>query len=41
MKIFKQMEMETLKKTQRKVTLEVDNLEEISGVANAIITNRI
>jgi hypothetical protein len=35
------MEIETIKKSQRKTTLEIENLRKRSGVINASITNRI
>ena len=35
------MEIETIKKSQRETTLEIENLEKRSGVINANITNRI
>ena len=35
------MEIETKRKSQRKTTLEIENLEKRSGVINANITNRI
>jgi hypothetical protein len=35
------MEIETIKKSQRKATLEVENLGKRSGVIHASITNRI
>ena len=35
------MEIETLKKSQRKTTLEIENLGKISGVIGINITNRI
>jgi len=35
------MEIETLKKIQRKKTLEIENLGKRSGVIDASITNRI
>jgi len=35
------MEIETMKKTQRETTLEIENLEKRSGVIDASITNRI
>jgi hypothetical protein len=35
------MEIETIKKSQRETTLEIENLGKRSGVINASITNRI
>ena len=35
------MEIETVKKSQRETTLEMENLGKISGVIDASITNRI
>jgi prefoldin subunit 5 len=35
------MEIETIKKSQRETTLEIENLGERSGVIDASITNRI
>jgi type IV secretory pathway VirB4 component len=35
------MEVETIKKSQRETTLEIENLGKRSGVINASITNRI
>jgi methyl-accepting chemotaxis protein len=35
------MELETIKKLKRKITLEIENLAKRSGVINASITNRI
>ena len=35
------MEIETIKKSQRETTLEVENLGNRSGVIDASITNRI
>jgi hypothetical protein len=35
------MEIDTLKKSQRKTTLEIENLGKRSGVTDANITNRI
>ena len=35
------MEVETIKKSQRETTLEIENLGKISGVIDASITNRI
>jgi hypothetical protein len=35
------MEIETIKKSQRKTTLEIENLGKRSGVIDASITNRI
>jgi hypothetical protein len=35
------MEIETIKKSQREATLEMENLEKRSGVTDASITNRI
>ena len=35
------MEVETIKKTQRKTTLEIENLGNESGTIDAIISNRI
>ena len=35
------MEMETIKKSQREITLEIENLGKRSGVIDASITNRI
>ena len=34
-------EIETMKKSQREATLEMENLEKRSGVTDASITNRI
>jgi prefoldin subunit 5 len=34
------MEIETIKKSQRKTTLEIENLGKKSGVIDASITNR-
>ena len=35
------VEIETIKKSERETTLEIDNLRKKSGVINASITNRI
>jgi hypothetical protein len=35
------MEVETIKKSQRETTLEIENLEKKSGAIDASITNRI
>jgi prefoldin subunit 5 len=35
------MEIETIKKSQRETTLELENLRKRSGVIDASITNRI
>jgi cell fate (sporulation/competence/biofilm development) regulator YmcA (YheA/YmcA/DUF963 family) len=35
------MEIETIKKSQRETTLEIENLEKRSGVIDASTTNRI
>jgi prefoldin subunit 5 len=35
------MEMETIKKSQREITLEIENLGKRSGIIDASITNRI
>ena len=35
------LEIETIKKTQREATLEMDNLGKRSGATDASITNRI
>jgi hypothetical protein len=35
------MEIETIKKTQKEATLEMNNLGKRSGAMDAIITNRI
>ena len=35
------MEIETIKKSQRETTLEIENLGKRSGVTDASITNRI
>jgi hypothetical protein len=35
------MEMETIKKSQRETTLEIEKLGKRSGVTDASITNRI
>ena len=35
------MEVETIQKSQREKTLEIENLGKISGVINARITNRM
>jgi predicted nucleic acid-binding Zn-ribbon protein len=35
------MEVETIKKSQRETTLEIENLEKRSGAIDASITNRI
>jgi predicted nucleic acid-binding Zn-ribbon protein len=35
------MEVETIKKSQRETTMEIENLRKRSGVINASITNRI
>ena len=35
------MEVETIKKTYRETTLEIENLGKKSGAIDAIITNRI
>jgi predicted nucleic acid-binding Zn-ribbon protein len=35
------MEIETIKKSQRETTLELENLRRRSGVVDASITNRI
>jgi predicted nucleic acid-binding Zn-ribbon protein len=35
------MEVETIKKSQRETTLEIENLGKKSGVIDAIITNRM
>ena len=35
------MEVETIKKSQRETTLEIENLGKRSGVIEASITNRI
>ena len=35
------MEIETLKKTQRETTLEMENIGKRSGITDANITNRI
>jgi uncharacterized coiled-coil protein SlyX len=35
------MEIETIKKSQRETTLEIENLRKRSGVIDASITNRI
>jgi chromosome segregation ATPase len=35
------MEVETIKKSQRETTMEIENLGKRSGVINASITNRI
>jgi prefoldin subunit 5 len=35
------MEIETIKKSQRKTTLEIENLGKRSGVIDARITNRM
>ena len=35
------MEVETIKKSQKETTLEIENLEERSGVIDASITKRI
>ena len=35
------MEIETIKKSQRETTLEIENLGKRSGVINASITNKI
>ena len=35
------MEVQTIKKSQRKTTLEIENLRKKSGIIDASITNRI
>jgi cell fate (sporulation/competence/biofilm development) regulator YmcA (YheA/YmcA/DUF963 family) len=35
------MEIETIKKSQRETTLEIDNIEKSSGVIDVSITSRI
>jgi hypothetical protein len=35
------VEIETIKKSQKETTLEIENLEERSGVIDASLTNRI
>jgi prefoldin subunit 5 len=38
---YLKMELETIKKSQRKTTLELENLGKRSGVIDASITNRM
>ena len=38
---YLKMEIETMKKSQRETTLEIENLGKRSGVIDASITNRI